>query len=1270
MTYKTQTYKTQLKKRVLAGLLAGTALWLGMPAALAASGAVPNTQLPDGGQFIGGNTVGSIDTSGAQMTITQNVQNAVIQWDNGFNVGANATVNFKGPKSGYNTLNYDASGNMSQIYGAINANNNGNIYIVNPAGVEISSSAQINVGSLYVSNRDLSEKIYEGMNEPTDMAAFIQGGKTTDAALMSLGNINADHITFDGGRIIIDTERLKTDDDKMAAENIHVRTTDAGQVVLGYDAYNEGKNKGTYDGKQKLAKDLATVTAVDESSTDNLNGYMWVEDIEQLQAVNTNLSGQYALRNSIDATATQDWNDQDTSTDVKEGFASIGNTDKAFIGKFDGLDYNIFNLNIDRDTDNVGLFGVVGNNAVIQNVTLVGGSIKGQNNVGALAGQVSGGAQISNIMNSASVTGSSSSVGNSSNVGGIIGAADQETTDQEKLVFKNLVNTGTVQGDTSVGGLIGSLTGGNLSGTSYNLGGVTGKGSNVGGLVGTASNAALGDGTNLIYNRLNVSGLYNVGGIVGSMEKTTVQNAENSGNVTATGHTMEDYKYHSAHWKGAQNNADQVITQEDIYIANAGGIAGTASGESNISNVQNSGDVSSSTAKKTTDKDVEYTYYTAGNVGGIVGRAENTNISNATNTENDVRGAHNVGGIAGYFGGKGIIKTGINNGGDILATGAVDENTAKEGNITNDFHNNGFVTEWVRNGSEGGEKAIIGNMGGIVGYMDGDNVYITSSANRGTVHSQDIGTEVLPVNQAANAGGIVGKIDRSHTIGKDDATGIIDTENIKNALGENYANAAVSNSYNTGDVRGYMGVGGVAGMMYNGEIAGSYNLGTVNTTRNKVSFTIGDYYAVNMGGVVGDTTEQTEAGALLYDVYNKGQIGDETFTYYARHVGGVVGRLSGAVKKAYNTGAIYNGYSIVGGIVGWLNAGSVTNSFNTGNITVLNYDLKEESNVGGIAGDVNIATGDIVLTNVYNLGTLRSFKAESTTWPSVLGGIVGAIHSYHDSKTGKLLISNAYTTGNLYSDGRIKSIVTDGSSYELTNTYYIRPADTGSFEDLVNTNKDNSNKAIAFADKDQADSYAYEDSEGSQHSLTFTTQGKGSGKVDEGNETTIKADDTNWRIYDGSTPILNAFLPNTENYFSDTSEGKNPMAGISSIQYGTAYDPLLTIINAADKTEDLTFNWQELGANNAAGIAVYGANLTLNDFMATGGSGYFGGMIYSDGALSIESESGGDVALGSASQLYGSSVSISADGNVTIYGDVTATGNNQDGTTRSEGKYS
>lgn len=72
------TYKKQLEKRVLAGLLAGAALWLGMPAALAASGAVPNTQLPDGGHFIaGGNDANIVDHQNGQMTITQGSQNAV-----------------------------------------------------------------------------------------------------------------------------------------------------------------------------------------------------------------------------------------------------------------------------------------------------------------------------------------------------------------------------------------------------------------------------------------------------------------------------------------------------------------------------------------------------------------------------------------------------------------------------------------------------------------------------------------------------------------------------------------------------------------------------------------------------------------------------------------------------------------------------------------------------------------------------------------------------------------------------------------------------------------------------------------------------------------------------------------------------------------------------------------------------------------------------------------------------------------------------------------
>ena len=425
-----------------------------------------------------------------------------------------------------------------------------------------------------------------------------------------------------------------------------------------------------------------------------------------------------------------------------------------------------------------------------------------------------------------------------------------------------------------------------------------------------------------------------------------------------------------------------------------------------------------------------------------------------------------------------------------------------------------------------------------------------------------------------------------------------------------------------------------------------------------------------MGGIVGDTTEEGNATALLYDVYNKGQVGDETFTYYARHVGGIVGRLSGTVEKAYNTGAIYNGSNVVGGIAGWMYEGSITNAFNTGNITVSNHN-SATSQVGGIVGAANLYAGDIVLQNVYNLGTLRSFTNRGSGENSI-GGIIGEIFIYGTTwNPGDLKITNAYTLGNIYSNTNYTNVhpmlgqnsTNRSGNVSRINTYYIQPEITSVFNTLT---------------EDGVTSIAYND----RHDLSkwnFSTTGaadKGFSSQDGGTVTIEDGED--WRIYDGvSLPILNAFLPNAEKYFSGETGVTNAMDDISSIQYGTAYDPLLTIINAKTDRDSLTFNWKDLGISNAAGLAVYGANLTLNDFMTTGGSGYFGGLIYSDGALSINAHTSegntevtGDVALGSASQLYGSSVSISADGNVTIYGNITATGNTQDGTTRKEGQYS
>ena len=268
------------------------------------------------------------------------------------------------------------------------------------------------------------------------------------------------------------------------------------------------------------------------------------------------------------------------------------------------------------------------------------------------------------------------------------------------------------------------------------------------------------------------------------------------------------------------------------------------------------------------------------------------------------------------------------------------------------------------------------------------------------------------------------------------------------------------------------------------------------------------------------------------------------------------------------------------------------------------------------------------------------------------------------NRRGIQYIYNAYTTGNLYIDdssGQIVSIYTNanGASFKVGNTYYIKPDEkikdsdgNPVFTDLSEIGKDNSgHAAINFEAKAQSSSY---------EGFSFSSQSGGDVNFGEG---------ADWRIYEGSTPILNAFLPNAEDYFDQyTNDDLLNGAGIGSIQYGTAYDPLLTIIKANGKKENLDFDWQDLKINNDAGLAVYDAGLTLNDFMSTGGSGYFGGVIYSDGALTLNAHLEGvthdeantnvtgDVALGSASQLYGSSVAINADGQVTIYGSVTADG--------------
>ena len=1317
----TKRLNTRLASLVMLSVL--SAPWV---ACAAGNSVVANNTLPGGtqkGNVVAGNVQGGFAdgswSQGNQMNLHQTTQNAIVTWDS-FSIGANASVTIRGDHDNFNMLNYVTGSESSQIYGKLNSyvgdKQGGNIYLVNPNGVQIGNSAEINVGSLHIANKKI-DKI-DAWTENTDIAKALKQNKAmTDAELMSLGYINANKLVFEGERVVIDMDRLSgLDTTNRNALTIVSRPYDGNSVgdnrkydvVLGSSTPQKAKEWGQYmvftdvsdNGTGPMDKANSTSwhgntqagnpDASDQTITEFFT-YRWIKDGKELEKIGQTegwgMGDHYALRYSIDLTGS----DQTPIGTTKEN---------AFKGKFDGLDNSIFGLSINNSDnkkgDATGLFGFT-DGAIMGNVTLIAGN----DGISVQGGDTDTGAFIGHAVNTI-VKGVNSTlkVSGKNNVGGIIGYAKDDTAltysfadakgsvqpDSRSSELSNLTNTGNVSGVTNVGGLVGYMDGGKLSNDeedraqykgSYNLGKITGidkdlnYSSNIGGLIGKAENAIVGGTKNTLINYNTVEGGYNVGGIVGSVINTTVANASNEGVVKANGFTVDSYIYHTDYTSNGWKNNDAALTgthKAEVRAANVGGIVGSSSAGSRLMDVTNKADVSSALVKEEPGDNKHpssFDHYAAGNVGGIVGRAEDSNITNANNVESNIRGAMNVGGIAGYFGAKDVknenkidyrILNAINNGGDIMATGGI----KSDGN---------FTYEITRSDYDGNnnEKYITGNIGGIAGYLYGAPVRIEAGGNRGDVHTA--ADRLKLTAQAANVGGIVGKIDMPKAT---DSDGNVLTDDQRLAIiksgtsaagNSGYANAVVSSSYNTGNVKGYTNIGGIGGFAYNGSIVASYNVGDIHTTRADASGTT----PINMGGILGDSTEQASGRVIIYDTYNKGTIGDSSFNTFGRHVGGIVGRLSGIVEKSYNNGDIYNGLNVVGGIAGYWYSGYLKNVFNTGNITVNNKN-GAESQVGGIVGSADLGGGnqssggntDMSISNAYNLGSLRSFRDSNGSGANVVGGILGATYRWSGLKT-YVNISNAYTMGNIYADSgyvgyTLGSYGRDTNATIDENVYYIRPQTGNGYIDLtLNPSKLTVKQNAKVIDYDKLNDQRQ------WGNFSFSKQTNG----------TIKdATDDNWRMSNGtSLPMLNAFLSGSHKYFSDDNNWQEFIKDNkgANVQYGTAYDPLLTIINTK---KDLSFNWSDMALKNNGSLAVFGLpnadetlrytpGLTLNNVEITNSTHIFGGTIYSDGLLKLNAKDNlqGGLRFGMDSMLYGSDVVLNTNSSLELSGSVISTGN-------------
>jgi fibronectin-binding autotransporter adhesin len=169
-------------------LVVGVLVWTAvvMAGTFTASALDPNA-LPTGGQIVAGQ--GSIAQKGSAMTVTQGTDRMVANW-NTFNIGQNASVSFQQPGAGSVALNRIQDQNPSQIFGSLTAN--GRVFLLNPAGIYFSPTAQVDVGGLVASSLNLTNENFLNGNYRFE-AAGGAGGITNQGTIRTA---NGGYVAF------------------------------------------------------------------------------------------------------------------------------------------------------------------------------------------------------------------------------------------------------------------------------------------------------------------------------------------------------------------------------------------------------------------------------------------------------------------------------------------------------------------------------------------------------------------------------------------------------------------------------------------------------------------------------------------------------------------------------------------------------------------------------------------------------------------------------------------------------------------------------------------------------------------------------------------------------------------------------------------------------------------------------------------------------------------------------------------------------------------
>lgn len=645
----------------------------------------------------------------------------------------------------------------------------------------------------------------------------------------------------------------------------------------------------------------------------------WISNISDLQKMNSNLSAHYVIVNDIDASETYYWNNG-------SGFNPVGNISSRFNGSLDGQGLIITDLFINRSNEDfIGLFGYIGDQVVLKNISIIDCNITGEDLVGGLVGYNMG--DFKHCSSSGIVVGYRS-------IGGLIGY-------NEKAALHNCKSSGIVSGLSNIGGFIGynyraslyscsangevlcedsnagGLLGVNFDGFVINcttMGNISGSGICIGGFIGfnVEGNVSICSASvNLTSEKPDVGGFigYNLDGLVLNCSVKGKISGETrvGGFVGFNDHGKLSYCSAICDVQGTSSRVGGLIGYHQGIVTNC-----SSSGFVKGSYWSTGGLIGHNAGMVSNSSSMADVFTISWAIGGLIG-----------SNEGDVSNSYSMGNVTGYKYTGGLIGENQGTVSDCYATGDVTSAFHYTGGLIGSNNNNVF------NCSARGNISGYYSIGGLIG----SNGRTVSDCNfTGSVSGNDCVGGIIGENN-------LGIVSNCWTNGN-----VIGGINVGGLVGYNY-DGRISNSSSSGSVRGNWSIGGMVGYNFNGILSNSHTNSSVYGTHNLIGggvgvnvysevlscFSTGDVYGSDqVGGLVGYNNN-----SLVSNCYSLSIVSGNQF------IGGLAGiNYRGYIIYSYFAGYVKNG-SNVGGLVGYFKNGGIGYSFWDNKTSGMNFTFTQ-----------------------------------------------------------------------------------------------------------------------------------------------------------------------------------------------------------------------------------------------------------------------------------------------------------------------------------------